>query len=648
MTEHKFVMSVDLNVLNHLGIKLYSSIPAVISEAVANAWDADAETVEIKIHPQSIVIQDDGHGMTEHDLNKKFLTVGYQRRKDGHSLSPDGRKVLGRKGIGKLSLFSIADTIEVHSVKDGNASGFILSLPDIQESISNGEERYHPKPVSPSKISISSGTKITIRDIRKQTGRTSAPLRRRLARRFSTIGQVIDGKPFNVEVDGTPITATDREYYKKVQFLWTYGAKGDEVAAETNAKEVFTRSAPFEGWIGTVASSGDLDSEDGDNINDIRIMVRGRVAQDKTLQFFGEDGVYASYIVGEIHADWLDDDDDEDIATSNRQSLIEDDPRVEKLKDALIKELKNIQNTWTKLRNEQGAKEALKVPQVDAWFKTLGTDQKNRARQLFGKINRLDLDPDEKKPLFKYGVLAFEKLKVRDNLSKLDAVEIDDIAGYLEAFESHDELEAQLYYEISKGRLEIIDSFENLTEEDVLEKVLQEFLFKHLWLLDPSWDRAATDPVMEREVKKAVLNDEEFDGEYMEEIGRVDIQYRKSGGEHLIIELKKANRTTNTMELLTQVDKYQRKMKQLLTHTGRTSEPFEIVCLVGKDLSDWKEPDGREDSRKRLETAKARVMTYQQLIGNARRAYAEYLDASEKAGKIFAVLDAIEESLDLN
>jgi len=33
-------MTIDLNVLNHLGIKLYSSIPAVLSEAVANAWDA--------------------------------------------------------------------------------------------------------------------------------------------------------------------------------------------------------------------------------------------------------------------------------------------------------------------------------------------------------------------------------------------------------------------------------------------------------------------------------------------------------------------------------------------------------------------------------------------------------------------------------
>ena len=640
-----YKMTVDLNVLNHLGIRLYSSIPAVISEAVANAWDADAENVEITISDDSIVIEDNGHGMSVDDLNRKFLSVGYQRRKHGHSKTPDGRDVLGRKGIGKLSLFSIADTIEVHSAKDGEKAGLILSLPEIQQSIDSGKEDYVPKAIEASKVSISKGTRIEIRDIRKKTNRSPEPLRRRLARRFSSIGQTVNQKPFDVFVNGTPISTTDREYYKKVQFIWTYGDRGKEVAALTNATQIFEREADFSGWIGTVEHAGDLVSEDGDNLNDIQIMIRGRVAQEKTLQFFGEDGLYASYVVGEIHADWLDDDEHDDVATSNRQALIEDDERVTKLRNAILSELKAVQSKWSALRNAEGAKEALKVTEVNDWFNTLGFDQRKKAEQMFGKINTLRLDPDEKKPLFKYSVLAFEKLKIRDSLSRIDELSDSDFSGFLKAFESHDELEAQLYYEISKGRLDLISSFEGLTEEDSLEKVLQKFLFQHLWLLDPSWDRAATDPVMEKEVKKAVLNDEEFDGDYMEEVGRVDIQYRKSGGEHLIIELKRAGRVTHTDELFLQVRKYQRKMDQLLAGTGRTDEPYEIICLVGKDLSDWKDPHGREKSVGILKQSNARVMTYQQLIGNARRAYSEYLDASERAGRIYRVLDAIESSL---
>ncbi len=43
-------MTLSLNVLNHLGLNLYSNIPAVLSEVVANAWDADAKVVDIIVH----------------------------------------------------------------------------------------------------------------------------------------------------------------------------------------------------------------------------------------------------------------------------------------------------------------------------------------------------------------------------------------------------------------------------------------------------------------------------------------------------------------------------------------------------------------------------------------------------------------------
>jgi len=45
MAAHEYELSIDLNALNHLGINLYSNVPAVISEVVANSWDADAENV---------------------------------------------------------------------------------------------------------------------------------------------------------------------------------------------------------------------------------------------------------------------------------------------------------------------------------------------------------------------------------------------------------------------------------------------------------------------------------------------------------------------------------------------------------------------------------------------------------------------------
>ena len=55
-------MKINLSALEHLGINLYSTVPAVLSEIVANAGDADATLVDVEIndlvssHPDPIVL----------------------------------------------------------------------------------------------------------------------------------------------------------------------------------------------------------------------------------------------------------------------------------------------------------------------------------------------------------------------------------------------------------------------------------------------------------------------------------------------------------------------------------------------------------------------------------------------------------------
>jgi HSP90 family molecular chaperone len=130
-------MRPSLSVLDHLGLNLYSNIPAVLSEVVANAWDADAEHVEIVIDTAAgaISVADDGIGMTVDDLNHRFLDVGYQRREKGSSTTAKGRPVMGRKGIGKLSLFAIADVVRVESSKEGARAGLVLETNEIRNQM---------------------------------------------------------------------------------------------------------------------------------------------------------------------------------------------------------------------------------------------------------------------------------------------------------------------------------------------------------------------------------------------------------------------------------------------------------------------------------------------------------------------------------
>ncbi|WP_235430486.1 ATP-binding protein [Xanthomonas sp. MUS 060] len=75
----KYTLQIELGVLDHLAGNLYSNVPAVLTEMVANAWDADAKEVRIDVDLETgkIVVTDDGFGMTAKDINEKFLTVGY-------------------------------------------------------------------------------------------------------------------------------------------------------------------------------------------------------------------------------------------------------------------------------------------------------------------------------------------------------------------------------------------------------------------------------------------------------------------------------------------------------------------------------------------------------------------------------------------
>ena len=75
----QLTLSLDMNVLNHLGIGLYASGPAVLTELVANAWDADAHEVRIQLDVDAgrVDIADDGHGMNVESIQ---TMTGYSPR----------------------------------------------------------------------------------------------------------------------------------------------------------------------------------------------------------------------------------------------------------------------------------------------------------------------------------------------------------------------------------------------------------------------------------------------------------------------------------------------------------------------------------------------------------------------------------------
>lgn len=664
MSDHKYTMKMNLNVLNHLGIKLYSNVPAVLSEAVANAWDADAEKVEIVINKQKneITITDDGHGMSESDVNDKYLTVGYQRRKKEGDLTPKHkRRVMGRKGIGKLSLFSVANIIEVQSIKGGEKNGFILDAYKISRMI-DGEDGttavYYPDALPENEITLNrEGTRIVLRDLKKNLGHTTDALKKRIARRFSIIGKKYK---FTVFLNGNEVSVADRNYFKKIQYMWYFGEESkeyvslcdpekfefDEMRDDTIGISRGEKELPeiyrISGWIGTVATSGDL--KDGkENLNKIVIMVRGKLAQEDILEDFPEGGLYSKYLIGEIHADFLDLTEQEDIATSNRQEIIKDDPRYEALQAKILSEVKYIGNRWTDYRNETGLAKALELKQIDEWYHSLLPKYRAEAKKLFGKINTLKFEKEaDRRLLLKHAVLAFESFKHRQNLEAIDKISPENLQALGEMFSYSDDLEATLYYQIVDQRVAVINALLEKTTKDAREKMIQEHIFDHLWLLDPSWERATETPYMERSVASEF---ERIDAKLTEEEkrGRVDIKYKAPSGKHVIIELKRASVRINSHDLSKQAAKYYRTMKKLLQAADKLHEPVEVVCILGQRPSDWEDEEAEEHSRRSLWEYHTRIVFYDQLIEDAYRSYRDYLEVKRSIGKLQALLQTLDE-----
>ncbi|NES13264.1 MULTISPECIES: ATP-binding protein [Micromonospora] len=649
--EPAYYMRISLNVLNHLGLNLYSNVPAVLSEVVANAYDADATEVRITIDRDRgrLVIQDDGEGMVQADINDRYLHVGYQRRKDNRQTTAKfGRAVMGRKGIGKLSLFSIAETVEVHTSKDGQRNALRMTIDGIREAIGDdptNSKPYCPEVLDPALVDFERGTRIVLTDLKKGLTNVAAGLRKRLARRFSVLGAQ---HSFRLFMDGEEVTVQDRDYFHKLQYVWAYGddEEGRKILARcSNATEKLIGEAPtvaggrVTGWIGTVANAGSLKEPDGENINSIHLMVRGKLGHEDLLEEFNEGKIFRAYLIGEIHADFLDTDEESDIATSSRQRIIEDDPRYQALLQWLRKEISAIGNAWNDFRNAAGTKAALDNPHIKDWFDSLRGKSRQRAQRLFGKINQLTVDDErQRQELFAHSVLAFETLRYRDNLDALDDMEASDYAAVASVFTGIEDLESALYHQIVVQRLRVIDKLRAHMDENALERVLQEYLFENMWLLDPSWERA-TDRAMEERIGRrfAEIRDQLTDEEAN---SRIDIRYKKVTGTHVIVELKRNSVITSTATLLEQVDKYRNALLRHLRDVGR-DEPVEVVCIVGRDLRDWVQPYGREESRQVLAAKNIRVLKYEELLQDAYDGYREYINRSEDIGRVRKLLDYI-------
>lgn len=651
-TDHRFRMTIDLNVLDHLADGLYSSVAAVITETVANAWDADATEVKITldIDNDRIDIIDNGIGMDASAVNDHYLRVGYRRRKDGNS-TPRGRAVMGRKGIGKLSLFSVADLIEIHTKTDGiEAAGLKIISSDLRDAMESGLAEYNPTPISvPEEVFPDGhGTRILVSSLKRDRLREIAPesLRRRLARRFSVIGS----DEFRVLVNDEDVTTADREDLKFVEYLWTFADSPVDTSSCVDLKKTeslkervddWDATWKVRGWIGTVDRPRRLATAEG-NLNSLIVLARGRLVDEDVLGRISGAEVYTKYLTGQVEADFLDATDATDIVTSNRQRVIEDDVRVGALIQFLQRALRKIADAWSELRARDKTSELRdRYPRVGDWLDGLSQGWKSKAEKLLERIATMEVGKDDadcgesQRTLLRHAIFGFERLRIRGDAEELEQALAEGVEALLRLLADRDSLEGSLYKDIVRNRLEVIEELQRLTDTNHRERVLQEYLFDHLWLLDAAWERATGSEEMERRLR---LNEAfKDDDDTKEQYGRIDIRYRTVAGKHVIVELKRASVRTGIYDLAEQGAKYVDALKEVVPPEEKDRAHVEVVFVVGTNPP---------DSSQRIEDAMnsvspgSRIMPYDLLVQRARSAYASYLEGAREVDRIDRMFDA--------
>ena len=650
-------MKISLNVLEHLGMNLYSNVPAVLSEIIANAWDADAGRVSVRFNGDAISIEDDGVGMTRDEVIDRFLNVGFQRRSAMDSSTPRGRRPMGRKGIGKLSSFSIARVVTVYTGRGGEQTAFRMDADKIRERM-NGSDQASYAPEELNHVQgVSTGTRIVLTGLKRTvTVHSENGLRQRIARRFSVIGPQ---HGFSVDVGGSAVSPEDRGFCEHVEYCWTYGDQKNSMEGFTGIAEgqPSDRTAEMDaavgtgltvtGWIGTVKRPKFLKAQNGENLNRLAIFMRGKVAQEDILRDFGFKEIFADYLVGEVHCDALDEDDDEDIATSSRQALKHGDTRFETVREAVCSELRHIAGQWTDLRNRHGSKVLCKeVPAVEEWLDTMQGNTKKRAQKWIGRLNVLRSGDHEKRELLKASILAFESYRRKEQLEYLENLSDERLEPILDVFNDIDDLQLSYYGQIVNLRLGVITALEEKLQDDQKETVIRDHIYDHLWLLDPSWERVKGSEAVESRITK-FLKQEPKNLSEAEIRARIDIGYRTTQGRHVIVELKRASAIISLDDLTRQIRKYRDGARDLIAQSKYKGWPLDIVCLVGKPPPEWHRVQGREDVESTLNSVNARLVFYNELLDHARNAYADYLEEHKKIDKLWKIFEGINDFADV-
>ncbi len=622
-------MDFDIGTIKHLGLQMYSTLPPVIGELVANGWDANATRVEVTLpdtpvdETSEIVITDDGLGMSDEDIRAKYLVVGRDRREtevSDETPKPLNRKVMGRKGIGKFSGFGIAKEIEVESVKEGETSRLVMNY---DEMLVRAKERSIAFPALPPSGTVKAGTRIKLKKLTKFKSRSISidRLRKGLARRFSVIGGQHD---FEISINGSPITVEERNLQELLEkdmdgnpYVWNFTSEAIKPGKDWRVS----------GWIGALnRTTPNLDGID----RGIALMARGKLVQEPFVFEAVVGQQYAlSYIIGELAVEFVDE--KEDTIGTSRNALVWDSEANVVLKEWGGLTVNRIAREWAKKRSQDNRRK-LEENEVYQKFRRQAEDIGNsRAIKLADRLVRgaIEQNPaaevEEVESIIQMSLDFLEFDSFWEIAEDLAGSELQGAKEILELFREWQIVEAKEMSRVTKGRIATIEKLQELIAKNALEvPTLQKFLKEFPWVIDPRWR------LVDDEVRYSKLLREQFpeSPEVPEKDRRIDFLCVRESTNLVVVEIKRP-KAKASMKELGQVEEYVSFTRDQI---GKTTDPemkYDSVTgylLCGNTVDTYQV----REKVKNLGKAQIYVRRYADLLEMARRMHEESIAKYEQ------------------
>ena len=552
----------------------YTSTEKALKELIDNAWDADADAVSVDLPAPmtdgSIVIADDGSGMTTEEVRRHYLAIAADRRvARGERTAEKQRLVKGRKGVGKFAGLMAAAEMALETRARGIRSSFTLRLSDLGavEDIEELPIQISAETCNPDEH----GTRITLSGLHSGLAFPDPKrLRQVLLQEYGReTGMVVsvDGKALGVDdVDGSFNTVT-----------LTVDQVGD-------AKLRFA--------IGETKS---VSRQPG-----IVIRVDGKAIGKPS--FFGLDDQddfppkLLKRLYGELDADGL-----RDHVTAGWDSLVENSEllallteRVRPLVFNAFKERygREIQLAQARLRRE-----------VHDRLAALPEFRREYAERAIKKVlDRFFGEPPEKIEPYVFGLLeAIERSDYGAVLDHLAAAKRRDVTAIAEGLEEFGLADLANIAEQARARLSVLDHLEAIAlDPETLEASMHKAIERNLWIFGPEYSLFTSNKTLRRQVED--LLEKKYVGQNAAK--RPDLLLNEDlHGMCLLIEFKRPSHAVNHDDYV-QATTYRHELVKAINKKIR-------VLLVGGRRSDDFPMQNREPE--------VDIVTFFDTISTARR-----------------------------